>query len=150
MRKRVVRLRVAKGSTVLLSNVRRVEHGTFYSTAAQVIPVLLVLGVIENRLVSRQELLRQVREMGEGVGELPFAIEGGLTAKILVFIITTPLTWVLVLLAGEAAAFLALWLGDKAILAVITGVALGYGLLLVLAGAAIQLTPAGSDEDEAD
>jgi hypothetical protein len=128
----------------------RVEHGTFYSTAAQVIPVLLVLGVIENRLVSRQELLRQVREMGEGVGELPFAIEGGLTAKILVFIITTPLTWVLVLLAGEAASFLALWLGDNVILAVITGVALGYGLLLVLAGAAIQLGPAGPDQDEAD
>ena len=88
--------------------------------------------------------------MGEGVSELPFAIEGGLTAKILVYVITSPLTWVLVLLAGEAAAFLALWLGDNLILAVVTGVALGYGLLLVLAGAAIQLGPAGPDQDEAE
>lgn len=37
--------------------------------------------------------------------------------------------WVLVLLAGEAAAFLALWLGDNVILAVITGFSLDHRFL---------------------
>ncbi len=44
----------------------------------------------------------------------------------------------------EAAALRPLWLGDNAILAIITGVSLGYGLLLVLAGSAMQLAPAGT------
>jgi hypothetical protein len=116
-----------------------VDHGAFYSTAAQVIPVLLVLGVIESRLVSRQEFLRQVSDMGETMAG--FAPIGFLGMTVLMFIIRTPLMWVVVLLAGEAAAFLALWLGDNMILAIITGVSLGYGLLLVLAGSAMQLAP---------
>lgn len=104
----------------MIQNWSGVEHEAFFSTAAQVIPVLVVLAVLENRLFKRTRL------------------RGAIWWVLGVFA------------TGEAVAFMALWWDFKHMGAagVIVGATMGLGALFVLlAHDEVALSRPGPEDD---